>query len=183
VGKQPTYTTVDFTLSNSSNPAGVVKNDSGMYTKVLLLLLLLPPLPLLPLLPLLPPLLPLLPLLLLLPLPPLLLLLLLLTSTKFTSGIGGVSDLWSPDVNTKGEPEGSYWCGSASSGGWAGVDKACVTGTTPSSPTPGKAQLQLPVGLSWTKGAQDLNRFEKWGNPTAQTRDAEHVFDRHDSGQ
>jgi len=31
VGKQPTYTTVDFMLSNSSNPARVVKNDSGVY--------------------------------------------------------------------------------------------------------------------------------------------------------
>jgi hypothetical protein len=60
VGEVPTFTYYDFTtLAKESNPAGVLKNDSGMYT-------------------------------------------------EFTTGLGGVCDLWDPDVNSDGSPAGSY---------------------------------------------------------------------------
>lgn len=76
--------------------------------------------------------------------------------TEYTSGIGGVCELWDPDRRTDGQPAGSYWCGNASSGGWASVDKQCATTGT----------LQLPVGMDYDKDDPQLGRFAKWSNAT-----------------
>ena len=89
VGDVPTFTYYDFSSLGSANPAGVVKNDSSMYT-------------------------------------------------EFTTGLGGICDLWDPDVNSDGSKAGSYWCGNSSSGGWANVDNACAKA----------GQLQLPVEMT-----------------------------------
>jgi hypothetical protein len=91
----------DFTQTD--NVAGVVKDDSGMYT-------------------------------------------------EWTSGLGGICDLWDPDTDSDGSPAGSYWCGNASSGGWAGVDKQAAT----------TGQLQLPVGMSYVRDDPQLARFANW---------------------
>lgn len=76
--------------------------------------------------------------------------------TEWTSGLGGICDLWSPDENSDGSPAGSYWCGNASSGGWAEVDKQCAT----------SGQLQLPVGMTYDKADPQLKRFSEWSNAT-----------------
>jgi hypothetical protein len=100
-GETPVYSYEDFTQSD--NPAGVTKTDSGMYT-------------------------------------------------EWTSGIGGVCDLWDPDMDDDGTPAGSYWCGNMSSGGWASVDKQCAT----------SGQLQLPVGMAYDASDPRLAHFSQW---------------------
>lgn len=74
--------------------------------------------------------------------------------TEYTTGLGGVCDLWDPDVNSDGTPAGSYWCGNASSGGWAEVDNACAKA----------GQLQLPVGMTYDTTDPQLKRFARWSN-------------------
>ena len=66
----------------------------------------------------------------------------------YASGKGGVcADLWGPQAD-------SYWCSSASSGGWAEVDRECaMTG-----------QLQIPVGMSYNRTSQVGQRLERWKN-------------------
>ena len=72
--------------------------------------------------------------------------------TEWTSGLGGVCELWDPDMDDDGTPAGSYWCGNSSSGGWASVDKQAAT----------TGQLQLPVGMAYDTTDPKIEHFAKW---------------------
>lgn len=71
---------------------------------------------------------------------------------QYTSGRGGMcSSMW--DL----EEQPSYWCGNASAGGWAQVDRRCVR----------RAQLELPVGLELYENSTEGRRMRSWVDAAA----------------